>query len=147
LAIWFQTPRQEALTRAAVLEEATRLFAIQPSDPGYLLAKGPCPPADYPPSHDVLTPPGTHWRWVADFLGGKALALDLPGAGGARATLYIARRTVHDVPSLPPDCPTPMTAGRQAGAWQQDETLYVLVVDGDARAYRSFLDLSRGPLA
>jgi hypothetical protein len=145
VAIWLRANRTEVFTPSAVLEAATRMFAAEPPEPGYLLAEKPAPP-DYPFGHDVLEMPEARWRWVAGFLGGKAVAYDLPGPGGSRATLYVARRTVDQLPSLPPDVPRPMTAGCSAAAWQQESVLYVLVVDGDARVYRSFLDRSRGPL-
>jgi hypothetical protein len=133
------------LTPSAVLEEATRLFAAEPlPKPGFLLANVPAPP-DYPLGRDVLEVPGTCWRWVEGFLGGRAVAYDLPGPRGSRATLYVTGRIVDQLPSLPPDVPRSMTAGCAAAAWQQEGVLYVLVVS-DARAYRSFLDLSRGPL-
>ena len=74
---------------------------------GYLLAETPAP-ADYPLSGDVLEVPQVRWRWVEGFLGGKAVAYDLPEPGGSRATLYVARRTVaRRLPSLPPPMPTP----------------------------------------
>jgi hypothetical protein len=145
VAIWFRANRTEVFTPSAVLEEATRMFAAEPPEPAYLLAEKPAPPG-YPFGHDVLEMPEARWRWVAGFLGGKAVAYDLLGPGGSRATLYVARRTVDQLPSLPPDVPRPMTAGCSAAAWQQEAVLYVLVVDGDARVYRNFLDHSRGPL-
>jgi hypothetical protein len=145
VAIWLRANRTQVFTPSAVLEAATRMFAAEPPEPAYLLAEKPAPP-DYPFGHDVLEMPETRWRWVAGFLGGKAVAYDLMGPGGCRATLYVARRTVDQLPSLPPDAPRPMTAGCSAAAWQQESLLYVLVVDGDARVYRNFLDHSRGPL-
>ena len=149
--------RGAACGRLAAIESSGGCYALGRAGSGHaafrrriprrrhLLAETP-PPEDYPLGHDVLEVPGTHWRWVAGFLGGKAVAYDLPGPGGGRATLYVARRVVEQLPSLPPDVPQPMTAGCSAAAWQQEALLYVLVVEGDARAYRGFLDRTRGPL-
>jgi hypothetical protein len=75
------------------------------------------------------------------------VAYDLPGPGGVRATLYVAHRDVPGLGSYPPAVPAAGgTAGYSAAAWQDGETLYVLVVEGDARAYRGLLNLSSGPL-
>ena len=38
------------------------------------------------------------------------------------------------------------TGGKSAAAWQAGNTLYVLVVEGDAGMYSSYLDQSHGPL-
>jgi hypothetical protein len=146
VAIWLRANRSDVFTPSAVLEEAARLLTAEPPPkPGFLLANVPAP-SDYPLGHDVLEMPEARWRWVEGFLGGRAVAYDLSGSGGSRATLYVARRIVEQLPSLPPEVPRSMTAGCSAAAWQQEAVLYVLVVDGNAQVYRSFLDRSRGPL-
>ena len=38
------------------------------------------------------------------------------------------------------------TGGKSAAAWQAGNTLYVLVVEGDAGMYSRYLDQSHGPL-
>jgi hypothetical protein len=145
LAVWLWPKRVEPLTPAAVREAAAAMFTAESPAAGFLLSEK-APPPDYPLGHDVLKMPDARWRWVAGFLGGDAVAYELVGPGGGRATLYVAHRTVDLLPSLPPDVPHSMTAGCSAAAWQQEGLLYVLVVEGDAGVYRSFLDRSRGPL-
>jgi hypothetical protein len=146
VAVVLHANRTRVFSPSAALEEATRLFAVEPdAAAGYALAETPAP-TDFPLSRDVLEFPQVRWRWVQGFLGGKAVAYDLSAPGGGRATLFVAQRTVRDLPNIPPLVPTPTTAGCSAAAWQQEGTLYVLVVEGGARTYRGFLDLSRGPL-
>lgn len=107
--------------------------------PGELVA----PPVEYP--RDIVKLDGVRWRHVDEFLGDPAVAYDLPTIHG-RATLYVVQRTVTGLPSMPPPSPRSSTGGRLAAAWQAGNMLYVLVVDGDARMYSSYLDQSHGPL-
>jgi hypothetical protein len=95
-------------------------------------------------SRDIVPLQGTRWRHVATFLGGPAVAYDLPTLGG-RATLYVVQRSILGLPSMPPTMPL-STDGKSAAAWQAGDTLYVLVVEGDAGMYSSYLDQSHGPL-
>ena len=103
------------------------------------------PPAEYPLSGDILPLQGIRWRHVEKFLGGPAVAYDLPTIGG-RATLYVLQRNVPGLPPIPPENPSLSTGGKSAAAWQAGNTLYVLVVEGDAGMYSSCLDHSHGPL-
>ncbi len=145
-AVWIQThlPRQQ--TPASVLEEAMDFF--DKDDP---TAGKDClqwqPPAEYPISRDVVQVRGIRWRHVEQFMGGPAVAYDLPALGGGRVTLYVAERNVPGLPSVPPSMPL-STGGKSAAAWQagNSNTLYVLVVEGDAGVYFRYLDHSQGPL-
>lgn len=106
----------------------------QASDPG-------SPPKRYPLSRDVggVDVPEVRWRWI-DLLGCRGVAYDLnPGRGTPRATLYVLRATVPGLGSLPPSKPDSETGGRSVAAWQTDDLLYVLVVEGGTRSYQSFL--------
>ena len=113
---------------------------------GELVSTTP-PPAGLEFSTELLPLRGTRWREVASFLGGHAIAYDLPTLNGARATLYVSHGSVPGLMPFAPIQPTGSTGGCSAGAWQVEGTLYVLVVEGDNRAYRSYLDLSHGPIA
>ena len=102
------------------------------------------PPADYPMSRDIVQLPEMRWKRVEGFLGGSAVAYDLPPLGG-RATLYVVQRNVPGLPAMPP--PTPFgTGGKSAVIWQAGSVVYVLVVEGDAGVYSKYLDQSHGPL-
>jgi len=98
---------------------------------------------DYPLSGDVrpVAVPQVPWRSIDRFLGCRAVAYHLSlGQGGApRATLYVLRADVPGLGSLPPSKPASETGGRSVAAWQTDDFLYVLVVEGGRRAYQSFL--------
>lgn len=131
--------------RAKIAERSITLFASEAGGEGQLV-RAVQPPEAYPFSSDLLRTPGLRWRRVADFLGSPAVAYDLSAAGAARATLYVVHRADHGQSETPPDSPTWSTAGYSAAVWQTGDALYVFVVEGDAQAYRSYLDLSRGPL-
>lgn len=99
------------------------------------------PPDRYPLSRDVgrVVVPQIPWRWV-DLLGCRGVAYDLnPGRGTPRARLYVLRATVPGLGSLPPSKPASQTGGRSVAAWQTEDLLYVLVVEGGPRSYQSFL--------
>ena len=145
-AVWIQThlPRQQ--TPASVLEEAMDFFNKDDPTSGKDALQWP-PPAEYPISRDVVQLKGIRWRHIKQFMGGSAVAYDLPPVGGGRATLYVAERNVPGLPSVPPSMPL-STGGKSAAAWQagNSSTLYVLVVEGDAGMYFRYLDHSQGPL-
>lgn len=146
VAVWVQPHPARHDTPTSVLEEAMEYFGRDNQHQGELVSQK-VPPAEYPLSRDIRALPDVRWRFVENFLGGMALAYDLPPLPqvGGRATLYVLKRTVVDLTNLPP--PTPKsTGGQSAAAWQTGGILYVLVVEGDARVYGSYLDQSHGPL-
>lgn len=143
VVLHLRSPRPE--TPFSIVEGAVQFFDSDADQHGALLADSPAP-ADYPLSRDLRRLRGIRWRWVEGFVGDVAVAYDLPGPGGIRATLYVARRSVAGLSPFPPTVPSYSTAGKSAGAWQVGDTLYVLVVEGDTRAYRDYLNDSSGPL-
>ena len=144
--VWNQThlPRQE--TPDNVLDEAMEFFGNDNQPPGDRVLDVP-PPAEYPMSGDIVVRlQNIRWRHVAKFPGGPAVAYDLPLRGG-RATLYVLQRNVPGLQPIPPSQPKSTTGGMSAAAWQAGNTLYILVVEGDAGTYRRCLDdQSHGPL-
>ncbi len=124
---------------------ALTLFREQSAEPGNLVARQP-PPSDWPFSHEVARVRGMRWRSISGFLNRDGVAYDLPGRGGARATLYVVRRTIPGLQGAPPLRPSRQTAGFSTSAWQEGKLLYVLVVRGDRRTYQGLLDIARGPL-
>jgi hypothetical protein len=100
------------------------------------------PPVAYPMSADIVPLQNIRWRYVTNYLGGPAVAYDLPARGG-RATLYVIPRNVPGLPSIPP---SPLsTGGMSAAAWQTGGMLYVLVVEGDTGKFSRYFD-QPGPL-
>ena len=142
-AVWIQTHRPRPETPSSVLDEAMDFFGKDNQPFGPLVVQVP-PPAEYRMSRDIVQRPGIRWRNVEKFPGGAAVAYDLPSNGG-RATLYVLARNVAGLPSFPPDGPSLSTGGMLAAAWQEGNTLYVLVMEGDAGMYLSYLK-PHGPL-
>ncbi|MBN2021893.1 MAG: hypothetical protein JW809_03795 [Pirellulales bacterium] len=102
----------------------------------------------HPPSDAVVRPSGVRWREIAEFLDRPAVAYDLSGRAGPRATLFVARydRPLPGLGNAPPGQPRRTTGGRAAAAWQDAGVLYVLVVEGTERDYHGLLNPGR-PLA
>jgi hypothetical protein len=144
-AVWLHFHQPTAMLPGRAIDEAMAYFGQDNGPPGELTSIV-APPNDYPISPAIRRLPDVRWRRVEKFLDGEAVAYDLPSQGG-KATLYVAHRTVADLPDYPPSGPsgpTMSTGGNFAAAWQSGGMLYVLVVQGDARTYDSYLN--RGPL-
>ena len=135
------TPYDESI----VLAEAIEFFNNEPEAKGLLLSENR-PPTSYPFSRDVLQVSGISWRKIDGFLGRKGIAYDLPGQGGSFATLYVVNSKLSCLSGVPPRNARGNTGGVLTSAWQDGDLLYVLVVRGDRRSYRSFL-APLGPVA
>lgn len=150
--VWIETHPSRHDTPDKVLDEALDFFGRDnqfggDNQPFGELVSRVAPPAGYPLSRDIRRDivPDVRWRYVEKFLGGRAMAYDLP-TGGGRATLYVLERNVPGLPAFPPDGPSLSTGGKSAAAWQAGNLLYVLVVEGDAGTYSGYLDQAHGPL-
>ncbi len=141
-AVWIQTHLRRPETPNSVLVKAVDFFG-EDNHPGEFSPAAP--PAEYPVSRDIARIREIRWRNVDNFLGGRAVAYDLSTNGG-RAALYVTQMNIPGLPSMAPDSPSFSTGGRSAAAWQAGDLLYVLVVEGDAGTYSSYLDQSHGPL-
>ena len=142
--VWIQTHRPRHDTPDSVLVDAMDFFDKDNKPFGDPVSRV-LPPAEYPLSRDIVRLQDIRWRRIEKLLGDAAVAYDLPSNGG-RATLYVLQRNVPGLPAFPPDNPSLSTGGKSAAAWQTGSTLYVLVVEGDAWMYSSYLDHSHGPL-
>ena len=114
---------------------------------GQLLSQAK-PPAAYPtdPSFSPRRFPQMRWRGIRGFLGRPGVAYDL-GVPQTRATLYVVKcRIEGTAPTSPPMRPSLTTAGRSVATWQSGGLVYVLVVQGGPRTYRSLLDSPSGPI-
>jgi len=146
IAAFVHLQTTEDYTGADVRQLAIRYFHGDTFEGGELLAEK-APPKAYPPGRHVVRIPRMRWRRVSDFLGRPGVAYDLPGPGNARATLYVVKYKVADpLPATPPLRPALTTRGYSTSAWQAGPLLYVLVVQGESRTYRGFLNLPRVPL-
>jgi hypothetical protein len=63
------------------------------------------------------------------------------------ATLFVLRLSATELPSVPPVAPQLTTGGKSVAYWQKGSLVYVLVVEGDQRRYRTFVSTSSTPLA
>lgn len=147
LAVVLQSDRT-VFTEAQIAEMAIRFFdaeSLSPGD-GRLVVESP-PPKEFPISRMVFQHAQVRWRAVSQFLGQNGVAYELARPDGARATLYVTRQAGVGTPSTPPPQPVLTTHNRSVSAWQSGSLLYVLVVDGGPRLYRSYLDIPRGPVA
>ncbi len=146
-ALWLGQPA--SYSEQDALNEAIRLFsaeAQQPPEPGNLLAQLD-PPSTFGPSRFVAKGlRGVRWRRMGGFLGRRGVAYDMD-QGGVRAVLYVVdHRGISGLRAgSPPSKPRYNTAGCATSAWREGRRMYVLVVRGNARAYRGFLS-RRGPL-
>ena len=149
VAVWIHLYSAQPYTESVVLEQARALFMAEASGGpstvggGYLLSDPAHPaPSDMPLSRSLARVPGIKWREISGFLGSRGVAYDMPGG---RATLYVVRRSVGELPSRPPLSPASATGGYCAAAWQNGGLLCVLVVRGDIGAYRDCIT-PPGPL-
>jgi hypothetical protein len=140
--VWLHNNQTSPLTSDEVLARSMQFFGGEGDTPGQLVSQV-APPAEYPISRDLRRSASIRWRRVGKFLGGEAVAYDLPAITG-RATLYVVRRNVAGLPSSPPGIPDLSTAGNSIAAWESNGLVYVLVVQGDERTYAEYFD--RGPL-
>ncbi len=145
IAAWIGINRETPYNESIVLAEAIELFNSEQEAKGLLLSENR-PPASYPFSRDVLHVPGTRWRKIEGFLGRSGIAYDLLGQGGSLATLYVVDRKLSCLSGVPPRNARRNTGGVLTSAWQDGDLLYVLVVRGSQRNYRSFL-APLGPVA
>jgi hypothetical protein len=103
-------------------------------------------PSDFAVPSAVLAAP-TGWQWITSRAGGGGVAYQLQDARGATAMLYVMQMGRRDLPSHPPAQPQSTTLGKAVGYWQSGNRVYVLVVAGDERDYRSFIAATPAPLA
>ncbi len=138
-------PRDEAGVLAAVLQQFVLEVDADLAE-GRLGAESE-PPAGFPMSRAVARLPELRWRVVRGLLGRRAVAYDLLGPENRRATLYVLPAgTAHTARTRPPTNPMQSTGGLCASVWREGDRLYVLVVHGDAPAYRRLIYAPTGPL-
>jgi hypothetical protein len=94
----------------------------------------------------VLASP-TAWQWIGSHAAGGGVAYRLQDKNGRQAMLFVVRMSRPGLPSAAPVDPQSNTAGKAVGYWQSGQLVYVLVVPGDERNYRTFVSSSPPPLA
>jgi hypothetical protein len=101
-------------------------------------------PAGFPVPAALLAAP-VAWQWMEQ--GRLGVAYQVETAAGVRATLFVVKSSRADLPTSPPAMPQSTTGGRAIGYWRAGDQICVLVVPGDARSYRAFVNPSAAPLA
>lgn len=148
-AFWLGLPETHPRDEAGVLAVVLQQFVLEldaHTAEGRLVAESE-PPAGFPMSRAVARVPELRWRVVRGLLGRRAVAYDLPGPENRRATLYVLpAATAHTARTRPSTNPMQSTGGLCASIWREGDRLYVLVVRGDARAYRRLIYAPTGPL-
>jgi hypothetical protein len=136
VALW---PTQPAITAANINEQVRQFSDQEQPQSASSIDKGL--PRGYPLSRHVYRMPRTQWRPVHGFLNRS----DVNGVAyemmfrGFTAQLYVAPLAVEGLPNSPPLRLDNVTGNRAIAAWQENGLLYVLVVQGDNRAYQSFI--------
>jgi len=107
-------------------------------------------PSEFPLSGHVVPEAEPRWRLLNEPLVDRpGVAYELASAAAPRAVLYVLAtrgvRSAANLPPLPTDVPREpsSTGGCSVGAWREDDRLCVLVVDGDERRYRNFVERPR----
>jgi len=149
LTFWMSSV--ERITPEIALRLALQ-FHDQHDDAAGVLAIETPPPADLPFSDYLKDDAALRWRRVNDLLGRDGVAFHW-----GRATLYVLPIGLPgkpmrpdmkaEFPTRPGNEPTMTTGGRSLAAWQQDDLVYLLIVDGGEEAYRSVLRRPGGQLA
>ena len=137
--------RANEYSPSTVMERAVEMFngeLRQPESPW----RETLAPRSHPFSAAVRLAGEVRWRPIAGLLGTPGLAYQMR-LNDVTAVLYVLNRPVAGLPSEPSLRPARSTANCSACAWQENGLMYVLVVQGDWRAYQLFLDQPQGPLA
>jgi hypothetical protein len=102
-------------------------------------------PRDFPVPGAVVASPMA-WQRVGNVASGRGVAYQLRNAQAGAAMLFVVKLSVAGSPPAPPASPQSTTGGKAIGYWQIGGLLYVLVVEGDERSYREFVNSVRRPL-
>jgi hypothetical protein len=94
-----------------------------------------------------ITAEASGWQRIDAVRGASPVAYRLTHAQAGTAQLFVVRLSRQGLPTSPPEQPQMATGGRSIGYWTSGDLVYVLVVDGNRDSYRSFVNVSRMPLA
>ena len=103
-------------------------------------------PANLPlPAAIVGNPRG--WQALSKTVARRGVVYSLAQGAKSRAVLFVLSAKRPGLPGAAPLTPQSATGGLTISAWQSQGLVYVLVVEGDERAYRRFVNPGRQPLA
>ncbi|HTU25106.1 MAG TPA: hypothetical protein VMF30_06900 [Pirellulales bacterium] len=87
------------------------------------------------------------WQPLARSIAKRGVVYSLAQGAKSRAVLFVLPGRRAGLPPTAPFDPQSATGGLSISAWQSQGLVYVLVVEGDPRAYRRLLNPGRQPLA
>ena len=146
IAVWLGANRGRDFSEDLVLDEAIQAFDAAIGQKGRLLTEH-SPPSGYSISSVMMPMRGLKWRPIEGFLGCDGIVYQLPGRAGAKAALFVVAAGDNEQLAASPALEPFTTGGYCASAWQENGLLYVLVVQGDAATYNSYLSLPSEPVA
>ncbi len=146
VAVLLTSAPEDRYSEQYVLNEAIRLFEAA-GDRSVAAGSDETESAAFPFSRAVLPIQGMQRRDTDELLGMSGAVYELPGSDGIQAALFVVRSdSVESLGSRPSLSPF-STAGCCASAWNENGLVYVLVVKGDASAYRAYLNRPSGTVA
>jgi hypothetical protein len=142
-SVW---PRRPAFTYDKLLNSSSQWFEQLRANSAWQPLAARQVIRDFPVA-EAIRPRPRFWADVSSLVGQSACAYDLSTADGRRATLFVIPDDSQVADSSPPLKPGSSTGGLMIGCWQSGDFVYVLVVEGNERTYRSLLDDAGPPLA
>ncbi len=99
-------------------------------------------PSEKYPLHPTILPKPQQWQRIATQYDRSTVIYDItpPGKQYVFQITVRTNRTFNNVPGNLPLRPQSSTGGLSIGICHRDGVLYILVVEGDARRYRSFVE-------
>ena len=140
VAIWAFRPLQP-LSYEHLIADANAFDASLPADQWQSLGKNP--PNPWYKMSSALSATRTGWQQARSFLGRNGVAYQVVSRGGAKGILYVVPLNqvggaeLQGVGKSLPARPL-MTGGKATAAWTDGTRLWVLVIHGGEREYRSF---------
>jgi hypothetical protein len=105
---------------------------------------------DVPPDFVLpvsLTTEPSGWQSFRGANGVRGVAFKLVRANVGNALLLVVRLSRPTAPTSPPSRPQSTTGGKSIGYWRSGQLLYVLVVEGTEREYRTYVNAAGSPVA
>ncbi len=94
-----------------------------------------------------LTTEPSGWQRFRGADGVRGVAFRLVRANVGNAVLLVTRLSSPIAPNSPPSLPQSTTGGKSIGYWRSGQLLYVLVVEGTEREYRTYVNAAGSPVA
>ena len=85
---------------------------------------------------DAIAGAAASWRRLKS---DRALVCRIENPQAGSAVLFVTRLSVDNLPTSPPGVPQSTTGGQAIAYWKSGPLVYILVVPGNARSYRTFL--------